>query len=181
VGFLRATYPADLADEPFTYPEIGGTTAGPLPHGYRHATRRVTVGHGRGTFERTAAAVLDWRAQQALGLRIRATGPASRLGTVVVLTAGRPRFGYDLPCRVVWGAAAGEERGFAYGTLPGHPQCGEERFAVRLALSGAVVFEIRSFFRLASPLARLGGPVSLLMQREATDRYVSAICLAARR
>jgi uncharacterized protein (UPF0548 family) len=36
------------------------------------------------------------------------------------------------------------------------------------------------FFRLASPMARLAGPVSLVLQRLATDRYVSAIRRAAR-
>jgi uncharacterized protein (UPF0548 family) len=180
VGFLRVTYPADLARASFTYDEIGRTVAGPLPPGYRHADRRIVVGHGRDTFERTADAVLHWRAQRSIGLRVRASGPASTPGTVVVLTAGHPRFGYDIPCRVVWGAAAGNERGFAYGTLPGHPECGEERFVVRLTPSGTVEFEIRAFFRLASLLARLAAPLSLLLQRVATERYLSAIRRSAR-
>jgi uncharacterized protein (UPF0548 family) len=180
VGFLRATVPADLADAVLTYDEIGATVAGPLPSGYRHATHRVVVGSGRETFERVAAAVLDWLPQRSVGLRVRASGRSSSPGTIVVLTAGLPRFGYDIPCRVVWGAAAGHERGFAYGTLPGHPQRGEERFLVRLTPTGSVVFEIRAFFRLATPLARLGTPVSLLLQRLATDRYVAAVRRAAR-
>ncbi|WP_422678085.1 DUF1990 family protein [Blastococcus brunescens] len=77
------------------------------------------------------------------------------------------------------GQDRGAERGFAYGTLPGHPESGEECFLVRLTPGGEVVYEIRAFFRLASPLARLGGPVSLLAQRLATDRYVTAIRRAA--
>jgi uncharacterized protein (UPF0548 family) len=80
----------------------------------------------------------------------------------------------------VWAQTEGDERGFAYGTLPGHPESGEECFLVRLTPDGDVVYEIRVFFRLASPLARLGGPVSLLLQRLATDRYVAAIRRATR-
>jgi uncharacterized protein (UPF0548 family) len=178
VGLLRVTRPADLAAEPLTYPEVGGT-AGPLPAGYRHGDRGVVVGSGRADFERAAAALLDWRPQRAAGLRVRADGPASSPGTVVVLTAGLPRFGYDIPCRVVWGSASGDERGFAYGTLPGHPESGEERFIVRLTPAGHVVCEIRVFFRLASRAARLAGPLGLLLQRWATDRYVAAIRRAA--
>jgi len=81
---------------------------------------------------------------------------------------------------VVWGRTDGDERGFAYGTLPGHPESGEECFLVRLAPGGEVVFEIRVFFRLASPGARLAGPLALVLQRLATDRYVTAIRRAAR-
>ena len=74
----------------------------------------------------------------------------------------------------------GPEQGFGYGTLPGHPESGEECFLVRLTPEGDVVYEILVFFRLASPMARLGGPVSLLLQRAATGRYVAAIRRATR-
>jgi uncharacterized protein (UPF0548 family) len=180
VGILRVLDPADLAGVPFTYPEVGGTREAALPAGYDSVERSVVVGSGTAAFERAAAAVFDWRAQRSVGLRVRATGPASEPGTVVVLTAGLPRLGYDIPCRVVWGRTEGDERGFAYGTLPGHPESGEECFLVRLTPEGDVVYEIRVFFRLASPLARLAGPVSLLLQRAATHLYVAAVRRAAR-
>ena len=179
MGLLRATDPADLTDVPFTYPEVGGTREPTLPAGYDTVERSVVVGSGTAAFERAAAAVFDWRAQRSLGLRVRASGPASEPGTVVVLTAGLPRPGYDIPCRVVWAQTTGDERGFAYGTLPGHPESGEEAFVVRLEPGGDVVFSLRVFARLASPLARLGGPVSTLAQRLATERYLTAIRRAA--
>lgn len=180
MGLLAALDPAGLRDAPLTYDAIGTARSGAVPEGFRGAHRRAVVGSGRADFERAAAAVLDWRAQRGAGLRVRATGPSSEPGTVVVLTAGLPRFGYDIPCRVVWGSTEGDERGFAYGTLPGHPESGEECFLVRLTPAGEVVYEIRVFFRLASPGARLAGPAGLLLQRLATDRYVAAIRRAAR-
>jgi uncharacterized protein (UPF0548 family) len=180
MGLLRAADLATLADAPFTYPHVGGTASEVLPDGYRHAERSVVIGAGRAAFERAAAAIFDWRAQRGAGLGVRAGGPSSVAGTVVVLTAGLPWLGYDIPCRVVWASTTGDERGFAYGTLPGHPESGEECFVVRLTPDGDVVYEIRAFFRLASPAARLAGPVSLVLQRLATDRYVSVIRRAAR-
>jgi uncharacterized protein (UPF0548 family) len=180
MGLLRALDPARLLDAPLTYDAVGTACSGAVPAGFRGAQRSVVVGSGREQFERAAAAVLDWRAQRGAGLRVRATGPSSEPGTVVVLTAGLPRLGYDIPCRVVWGRTDGDERGFAYGTLPGHPESGEECFLVRLAPGGEVVFEIRVFFRLASRAARLAGPLALVLQRLATDRYVSAIRGATR-
>jgi uncharacterized protein (UPF0548 family) len=179
VGILRVLDPADLVGVPFTYPEVGATRDAELPAGYQHVVRSVVVGSGTAAFERAVAAVFGWRAQRSVGLRVRATGPASEPGTVVVLTAGWPRPGYDIPCRVVWAQTTGDERGFAYGTLPGHPESGEEAFLVRLEPGGDVVFTLRVFARLASPLARLGGPVSTLVQRLATARYLAAIRRAA--
>jgi uncharacterized protein (UPF0548 family) len=180
VALLRATDPAGLAAAPFTYAEVGATRDAELPAGYDHVERSVVVGRGDAVFERATAAVFDWRAQRGVGLRVRATGPASEPGTVVVLTAGLPRLGYDIPCRVVWAQTVGDERGFAYGTLPGHPESGEEAFLVRRGPGGDVVFALRVFARRASPLARLGGPVSTGVQRLATARYLSAIRAAAR-
>ncbi len=180
MGLLRATDPAALAGAPFTYPEVGATGAAELPAGYRTGTWSAVVGAGQADFERAAAAVFDWRAQRSVGFRVRASGPAGVPGTVVVLTAGLARLGYELPCRVVWAQTGGDERGFSYGTLAGHPESGEERFTVRLLPDGGVVYEIRVFFRLASRAARLAGPLSLGLQHLGTRRYLTAIRRAAR-
>jgi len=50
----------------------------------------------------------------------------------------------------------------------------------RLVQDGEVVFRTRVFSRLASPLARLGGPVSRAVQFAALDRYVTAVTAAGR-
>jgi uncharacterized protein (UPF0548 family) len=174
--------PADLgalAGAPFTYPEVGATRSGPLPVGYAHAGSGAVVGVGGQAFQRAVDAVFDWRAQRSAGLRVRATGSPREPGTVVVLTFGLPRLGYDIPCRVVWSQTTGAEQGFGYGTLPGHPESGEECFLVSTADDGSVVFRTRVFSRLASPLARLGGPVSRAVQGLALDRYVTAVRRAA--
>jgi uncharacterized protein (UPF0548 family) len=180
MGLLRTADLAALADAPLTYPGVGSARSGTAPPGFRAVRRSAVVGSGRAAFERAAAAVLDWQAQRGAGLRVRASGPAGTPGTVVVLTAGMPRFGYDIPCRVVWAQTDGDERGFAYGTLPGHPESGEECFLVRRTPDGDVVYEILVFFRLASRAARLAGPVSLALQRAATELYVAAVRRAAR-
>ena len=179
MGFLRKADLAALATAPFTYPDVGATRSGPLPPGYEHGERTATVGSGQAVFDRVAAAIFDWRLQRGIGLRVRASGAPTEAGAVVVLTAGLPSFGYDIPCRVVWARTEGDEQGFGYGSLPGHPESGEECFLVRLTPEGDVVYEIRVFFRLASRDARLAGPLALVMQRLATDRYVAAIRRAA--
>lgn len=66
-------------------------------------------------------------------------------------------------------------KGFAYGTLPGHPESGEEAFVVELGEDGQVTFTISAFSRPASVLARLGGPLSRAIQRWVTGRYLRAV------
>jgi uncharacterized protein (UPF0548 family) len=168
-----------LADAPLTYAEVGATREGPLPDGYDHVDRREVVGSGRGAFDRAAAAVFRWSAQRGAGLRVQAGGPASTPGTVVLMTAGLRRFGLDVPCRVVWVVDEPDRRGFGYGTLPGHPESGEESFVVSLRPDGDVVYGLRAFSRPATRLARLGGPVSTRVQSLALDRYVTTIRKAA--
>ncbi|MEU2348140.1 DUF1990 domain-containing protein [Modestobacter sp. NPDC049651] len=180
MGLLRRRTLADLTDAPFSYADVGGTRAGELPAGYDHVVRTAVVGHGREQFERAAAAVFRWAAQRGAGLRVRADGPASTPGTVVLMTAGLPRLGLDIPCRVVWVADEPDRRGFAYGTLPGHPETGEESFVVSLEPGGDVVYTVQAFANLATPLSRLGGPLSKQVQSFALSRYVAAIRRAAR-
>jgi uncharacterized protein (UPF0548 family) len=179
VGLLRRTTVQQLADAPFSYPEVGATREGALPAGYDHVEREHVVGAGREQFDRASAAVFRWAAQRGTGLRIQASGPASTPGTVVLMTAGLRRLGLDIPCRVVWVVDEPDRRGFGYGTLPGHPESGEESFVVSLRPDGQVVYELRAFSRLASRLSRLGGPVSHRVQTLALERYVAAIRRAA--
>ncbi|MPQ98564.1 DUF1990 family protein [Modestobacter sp. I12A-02628] len=179
MGIGRTTSLSRMADLALTYPEIGATQRAELPEGYQHIERREVVGSGREDFERAAAAVFDWQAQRGSGLRVRATGPASQVGSLVLLTIGLPRLGLDIPCRVVWVVQQPDRRGFGYGTLPGHPESGEESFVVSLEPSGEVVFTMRAFARMASRLAKLGGPVSTHVPPLALGLYTRAIRRAA--
>ena len=179
MGFLRRTTLDQLTDAPFTYAEVGATQQGALPGGYDHVDREHVVGSGRGALDRAAAAVFGWDAQRGAGLRVQASGPATTPGTVVLMTAGLRRLGLDIPCRVVWVVDEPDRRGFGYGTLPGHPESGEESFVVSLRPDGNVVYQLRAFSRPGTLLSRLGGPVSSRLQTLALDRYVTAIRRAA--
>lgn len=53
-------------------------------------------------------------------------------GTVVVLSAGAGPAAISAPCRVVYLVAEPARPGFAYGTLPRHPERAEEVFLIEL-------------------------------------------------
>jgi uncharacterized protein (UPF0548 family) len=77
-------------------------------------------------------------------------------------------------CRVVYVIEETDRRGFAYGTLAGHPERGESLFEVRLTADGGVRFLVTSFSTPATWWSRAGGPVTRRMQDRVTDRYVRA-------
>jgi uncharacterized protein (UPF0548 family) len=66
-------------------------------------------------------------------------------------------------------------QGFAYGTLPGHPERGEEAFVLDRHGDGSVSFTVTAFSRPATLLAKLGGPVGHLVQNLMTDRYLGSL------
>ena len=51
--------------------------------------------------------------------------------------------GIATPCRVVYVIDEPSRRGFAYGTLPGHPESGEEAFIVEIDETDEVWFSVR--------------------------------------
>ncbi|GAB3997573.1 hypothetical protein GCM10029992_20910 [Glycomyces albus] len=77
-----------------------------------------------------------------------------------------------IPCQVVWTVEGPERTGFAYGSLPGHPERGEAAFVLEPAGPGRTRFEIRSFSRPGRWFTRLAGPASRAVQTAMTDRFI---------
>ncbi|MFF7408297.1 DUF1990 family protein [Streptomyces lydicus] len=148
-----------------TYPEEGGTRRRPLPGGYHHLVEEMPLGHGRQVLRAAGEAITTFRMHRAAGTVIRADAPRAEPGVAVDVSLGVGRLRLRAPCRVVW-AVAGEDRvGFAYGTRPGHPECGEEAFLAELRADGSVWFTVTAFSRPAVPLTRLAGPLVPVLQR----------------
>lgn len=142
-----------------TYPEAGATRLGPLPDGYHHLHHRNRIGHGRADFEAAGAAVTEFRMHRVSGARVKASAPRAEPGAAVRVALGVGPFRFVAPCRVVWTEYGPQRAGFAYGTLPRHPECGEESFVVDLADDGTVSFTVMAFSRPACWYSRLAGPL----------------------
>ena len=161
----------DLATLQLTYHEVGAT-AGPLPDGYHHVRKSALIGHGRPRFEEAADKVMRWGMLRGAGVRVDASSEVAAVGSEVLVGLGP----LHAPCRVVYVIEDADRRGFAYGTLPGHPESGEELFAVRYEPSTSEVYaEVVAFSRHATWWSRLGSPVTSLAQRVITTRYLTAL------
>ncbi|RDG37909.1 DUF1990 family protein [Streptomyces corynorhini] len=150
----------------FSYPEVGATSGDvPLPAGYRHLEHRIRLGFGRDVFTAAGESVLTWRMHRAVGVGVVATRDRAEPGVRVRLLLGRGRWGLVAPCEVVWAVEEPTRLGFAYGTLPGHPERGEEAFLVELAPDGQVFFTVTAFSRPALRYTRAAGPLVPVFQK----------------
>ncbi len=162
---------SDLAGLSLTYPEVGAT-AGPLPQGYHHLHASAVIGHGRARYEQAADEVMRWGMLRGAGVRVEATTEVAAVGSEVIVGVGP----LTAPCRVVYVVAEPNRRGFAYGTLPGHAETGEELFAVRYDPIGETVHaEVTAFSRHGTWWSKLAGPVTSLAQRLISKRYLKAL------
>ena len=162
---------SDLATLSLTYRDVGATV-GPLPDGYHHVRKSAVIGCGRPRFEDAAAKVMRWGMLRGAGVRVDASSEVAAVDSEVLVGLGPVR----APCRVVYVIDDTDRRGFAYGTLPGHPESGEELFAVRYDPSTDEVHaEVIAFSRHATWWSKLGAPVTSLAQRIITTRYLTAL------
>jgi uncharacterized protein (UPF0548 family) len=101
--------------------------------------------------------------------------PYLKAGDTAVL--GIPFFFWRVkaPARVVYVIDEPDRKGFAYGTMTGHPENGEEAFIVERQDDGSVWLRIRAFSRPASALWWVVYPVLRLTQEFFTRRYERAL------
>ena len=159
-----------------TYDAVGGTLRDATPSGYRSEQVERILGHGPERFAEAKAALKDWRPHRGAGLLLAADGPIAE-GTTVALAAPLPVGFAVAACRIVAVVDEPHRWGFAYGTLPVHPESGEELFVVerRPDEGDVVVFRIAVFWRPHELLTRLGAPVARILQRRATLAYLDAM------
>ena len=166
-------YLSSRIDARLSYPEVGASL-GALPVGYRHDSYDVWLGETDTAYRRATQGLTEWRAHRAAGVQVYPPDATLATGTTVALAL--PLYGVHAlaACRVVAVIREASRFGFAYGTVAGHPERGEEAFLVE-RIGDAVRFRIAAFSKPADPLARLGSPVSRLVQRRVTLAYLDGL------
>jgi uncharacterized protein (UPF0548 family) len=164
---------------PFTYAAVGATAQAP-PAGYDVDHTRIKLGEGEPVFQAARAALQRWE-QFRLGW-VEAWSPQTPIQSGEVVAVMGRAFGlwWLNACRIVYVV---EEPGpigkfgFAYGTLPGHVESGEERFAIEWDRGeNSVWYDILAFSRPNRLLTRLGYPVvRRLQKRFARDSAASML------
>jgi uncharacterized protein (UPF0548 family) len=158
-----------------TYDFVGATVDAGTSSPYAVHERHLDIGRGAADFDAAVAGLRAWVQHRGVLARVRPEGAPLEVGVTVVVVLPVGPVVLLAPCRIV--RVVDEERraGFAYGSLPGHPETGEEAFLLDHLPDGAVRFTIRVTARAATPALRLVEPLVTVFQRVAIRRYLGAM------
>jgi uncharacterized protein (UPF0548 family) len=165
----------------FSYPEVGAS-ANDIPNRYNVDRNRVLLGSGETTWQRAIVAIREWQMFNMPWLRLYWPTTSIEVGATVAILVEHLGF-YSLnAARIVYVVDDDGpifRYGFAYGTLTEHSERGEERFTVEWDRSeGDVWYAILAFSRPRKALAKLGYPLSRMLQRRFAEGSKAAMVAA---
>ena len=142
---------AAVRKQPFTHGVVGCTQqeggAAPAAPGFDRDETRCVLGHGVRAFRAACDALRAWHTFDFAWVRLLWPQAPIRAGTMVAAATRQLGLWSLNPCRIAWVVDEPRRFGFAYGTLPGHAESGEELFLVTLDEDGVVGYTIRAVSR----------------------------------
>lgn len=172
---LRDRLLASARDAEPTYDHVGSTLDPQRWSAPEVRTDHLDVGQGGAAFDAAREALHTWVPHDGINARVEPRGQAVEEGaTVLVVLRGGPLY-LIAPNRIVAVTDQPTQFAFAYGTLPTHPESGEESFTVEHLDDGTVRATIRVQAVPATFAARAAGPVGRWGQGAALRRYLRAI------
>ena len=146
----------------FSYPAVGATATS-LPANYVTDRTRIILGSGEPVFLAAKAALQRWKHFQLGWVEPWPPETPIQSGEVVAIMAWTAGLWTLNCCRIVYvvdEAGPVSKFGFAYGTLPGHVESGEELFQIEWdQYTNSVCYDILAFSRPNHFLTRLGYPL----------------------
>ncbi len=158
---------ASQAQLSFTYEAMGATAE--TPPGYVVDRTRIKLGEGESVFQSAIGALRRWEQFRLGWVEAWPSTTPLRTGEVVAVMGRAMGFWWLNACRIVYvvdETGPISKFGFAYGTLPGHVESGEERFLIEWDRGNdGVWYDILAFSRPNHILTRLGYPVVRRLQK----------------
>jgi uncharacterized protein (UPF0548 family) len=158
-------------DQPWSYPGSSATRDGlsasdalGVPAGYVVDHNRQLLGRGAESFVAAKAAIRDWRMFPAGWTAIEPKDAAIRTEQSIAVLVRAIGVWWLNSARIVYVIDQPRRFGFAYGTLPGHAERGEERFLVEWREDDTVWYDLLAFSRPRYWMARLARPLTRLLQ-----------------
>jgi uncharacterized protein (UPF0548 family) len=166
---------------PFSYEAVGATRAGCMPAGFDRDHNRELIGAGAPVFAAACAALRAWAMFAPPLVWIEPRGIPIVPGEVAGVVAHALGLWWLNAARIVYVIDEPRRFGFAYGTLPGHVERGEERFSVEWLEDDTVWYDLKAFSRPGYWGARLAKPLARRLQRRFVRLSKEAMREAVRR
>jgi uncharacterized protein (UPF0548 family) len=128
----------------------------------------------RGDLASAAAALRRWVPHDGIRARIHPAEAPIEVGTTLLVVAPFGPFEMAVPDRIVAVVEEPARFGFAYGTLAGHAEAGEELFLAEQVAPGRLRLTVRVHARPATLPARVAAPLVTFLQKVAARRYLAA-------
>lgn len=164
----------ELRQEEVTYDHVGSTLEPDRWPGRRARQRQRDVGRGESAFAAAIDRLRTWEPQKALGADVLPSDQMVAADATILLVLPFGPLRAVVPDRVVAVVEEPRRFAFAYGTLPGHAERGEESFSVELLDDGTVRATVRVDARPASRWL-LATPAIAILQAAAIRRYLAAL------
>ncbi|MDJ1372667.1 DUF1990 family protein [Gulosibacter molinativorax] len=185
-----------IHEKRFNYAEVGitggrDTTADRSRRG-RVTDEVVQIGRGEARWKHAWTQTLSWGIQRHAGYAILPVPDTSEGGDVSLGDAEEPyaqmqqgmtvrlrrRFGpliMTMPVRVVYVVDEPHRKGFAFGTLSGHPVSGEVAFIVEHRADDSVHFLLRTYSGPGKGIWALAYPIVLLFRGGLKNTYLESL------
>ncbi len=163
-------YLSGLKKQQFSYSTTGMTKdSDTAPSGYITDHHRVRLGEGADVFHQSVKALNHWQHFNLGWLNVSSSKTPIEPGSTIGLICTVSFVWLLFACRIVYifnETDSVQKYGFAYGTLPGHPECGEERFTIEWRhADNSVWYDLLAFSRPGSFLVALGFPLTRMVQK----------------
>jgi uncharacterized protein (UPF0548 family) len=158
---------ASQANATFSYSDVGASNNSP-PSTFRVDHNRIQLGRGKEVFDKAREAIGSWKPFDLGWVRLCWPDTPIKPGSTVAILAKSFGLRSLNAARIVYvieDLAPHVRFGFAYGTLPEHVECGEERFLVEWREDDSVWYDLLAFSRPKHLLIKAGYPLGRMMQR----------------
>ncbi len=148
----------------YSYTEVGQTRQRE-PKQYDNDHHSIILGKGEAVWEKAKRALENWQQFPAHWTKIYPNTAPLRRGTTVAVLFRVLGIWWTNSARIVYDFSDEKRFGFAYGTLPGHVETGEEVFWIERDETGEISYHIKAFSRPAYWFVWLGYPIARIFQR----------------
>lgn len=150
----------------YTYPEVGATKTTETFAHYDNDYNFIELGKGTAIWQKAKVVLQNWQHFPLPWTKIYPNTTELKEGTVVVVMFRLFGIWWRNSARIVYTFDEPNRFGFAYGTLPGHIEMGEEVFWIEQDKTGMVSYHIKAFSKPRFWLAKIGYPIARFYQRK---------------